>query len=127
MPRTGTKFTAERRKAFVDAIREGLPISQAAARARISRQTAYEWMGRGEKTPEGQYGAFLEEVQSAMADAAAEALGHWKKAMPDDWRAAMEFLSRRFPDEYGKRERHEISGPEGEPIKVEVVWPTIAP
>ena len=37
----------------------------------------------------------------------------------DDWRAAMAFLQRRFPDRWQKRQATEITGKNGGPIKTE--------
>lgn len=36
-----------------------------------------------------------------------------------DWRAAMTILERRFPEDWGKRDRVEVSGPDGGPVQVE--------
>lgn len=126
MVATGTKFTEARRRAILDALRKGHTLTTAAAFAGITRQTLYNWLQRGEKAPEGNYGKFAMEVAQASAEAADVAINSVTGAFPDDWRAAMEFLSRRFPDEWGKRERHEVSGPTGEPIRIEVKWPNAA-
>ena len=125
--RSGTKFTAEVRSRVLEGIRIGLPIKMAAARAGIAKQTLYNWLAEAEKKPDGAYGKFAAELDLAQADFAAKVLGHWNDAIPDDWRAGVEMLGRRFPDEFGKRERHEVSGPAGEAIKVEVKWPGAAP
>lgn len=125
--RSGSKFTADRRKAIVDGIRSGLPRRLAAARAGIVKQTFYNWLDEGAKNPDGAYGRFVADVDAAEAAFAADILEKWTGAIPDDWRAGMELLSRRLPDEYGKRERHEVTGAAGEPIKIEVTWPGTTP
>lgn len=119
-----SKFTQARRDAIVAAIQAGHPIPSAAGMAGLAKATVYDWLNKGEKEPGGQYGAFAQAVAEAQSQAADFAIGSITRAMPDDWRAAMEFLSRRFPDEWAKRERHEVTGAKGEPIKVELVWPT---
>ena len=42
--------------------------------------------------------------------------------MADDWRAAMTYLERRFPDRWGRRQRHEVSGPDGGAIAIAGGW-----
>jgi len=121
------KFTAARRAAVVEALGKGHGLSTAAGIAGIDRRTLYNWLNRGDKNPEGTYGQFARDCAEAEAKAADVAIGAIAKAMPDDWRAAMEYLSRRRPDEWGKAERHEVTGKAGEPIKVEVVWPGQTP
>lgn len=123
MVATSSKFTAQRRTRILEALRTGHSLTSAAALAGITRQTLYNWLARGEKSPDGQYGRFAQDVAVASAESADAAIKSVTGAFEDDWRAAMEFLSRRFPDEWGKRERHEVSGPKGEPIRIEVKWP----
>ena len=36
-----------------------------------------------------------------------------------DWRASAEFLARRFPAEWGRVDRHEITGKDGGPVRIE--------
>ena len=121
-----SKFTADRRKAILEALERGNTLTHAAALAGVSREAVYDWLKRGAeaKDPEPAYRRFAEDVARANALVADYAVGKIKDAMPDDWRASMTFLERRFPEEYAKRERHEVSGPKGEPIKVELQWPT---
>lgn len=121
-----SKFTAERRKAIIEALERGNTLTHAAALAGVSRETIYDWLQKGDKAtdPASTYKRFAEDVARANALVADHAIGKITSAMPDDWRAAMTFLERRFPDEYAKRERHEVSGPKGEPVKVVLTWPT---
>ena len=127
MVATRSKFTADRKKTIIQAFKDGHGPTNAAAKGGISKRTLYYWFERGEKHPDGAYGKFVQEVAEASAKAADVAIKSVTKAFPDDWRAAMEFLSRRFPDEWAKRKRHEFFGPKGEPIRVEVKWPTDGP
>jgi transposase len=121
------KFTKERRERILGALRAGLPIRRAAGFAGISAQTLYNWLERGAKAPEGEYGKFAQAIEQAQAELTQEMLGHITRAAEDDWRASAHVLERRFPDEWGKKERHEVSGPAGEPIKIEVTWPGVPP
>lgn len=45
------KFTKERRKIIIDAIRDGDTKKNATKLARIDRQTLYDWMDRGKQQP----------------------------------------------------------------------------
>lgn len=121
-----SKFTVARCAGIVEALERGNTLTHAAALNGVARETVYAWLAKGEKAtdPESTYRRFYEDVSRANALVADFAVGKIKAAMPDDWRAAMTFLERRFPDEYSKRERHEVSGPSGEPIKIELKWPT---
>ena len=127
MPRS--KFTAARRKAILEALRKGHTLTHAAALAGVDRDTVYDWLARGAKAADedSEYRKFAEAYLKANAAIADFAIEKIKAAMPDDWRAASTFLERRFPDEYGKRERHEVTGAAGEPIRVEIAWPGAPP
>lgn len=120
------KFTATRRTAIVEALQRGNTLSHACALAGVSRQAVYDWLKKGEATenPNSAYRRFAEDVARANATVADEMIGVIRDAAPDDWRAAMTFLERRFPDDFSKRERHEVAGPNDGPISIELVWPT---
>lgn len=123
-----SKFTAARRNAIIEALGRGHPLRTAAAMAGVDRSTVYDWLERGEKAgPDSAYRRFYEDVERAQATVVDTALAHIRDAMPDDWRAAMTYLERRFPDEFTKRERREISGPKDGPVEVVVQWPGAAP
>jgi hypothetical protein len=47
------------------------------------------------------------------------AVSHLMKAMPSTPTAVLAWLERRFPQEWSRTERHELSGPEGGPVEVE--------
>jgi hypothetical protein len=123
---SASKFTAARRAAIIEALERGNTLTHACALAGISRTLVYQWLAKGEaaKDPNSTFRRFAEDVARANATVADEAIGTIRNAMPDDWRAAMTFLERRFPDEFAKRERHEVAGPNDGPITVELVWPT---
>jgi transposase len=128
VPKTGptaAKFTKARADAIVKALEKGHAFKHACALAGISFTTGYRWLdqGRAGESDPGK-AKFAERVEEANAKAAEYALGHIRSAMPKDWRASMAFLERRFPDEYTKRERHEISGPKDGPVEIVVTWPT---
>jgi hypothetical protein len=60
---------------------------------------------------------FSQSLTRARADAKVGAIAAIRSAMPEDWRAALAFLERRHPQEWGRRTAHEVSGPEGGSIE----------
>ena len=105
-----SKLTPEVAQRIVAAIRAGNYAEPSARSAGISPATFYRWMERGEKQRRGIYHDFYEEVRRAEADAEVEAVARVRKGMADDWRACMNFLERRYPKRWRRRESHEHSG-----------------
>jgi len=104
----------------------------------VSEATYYSWLSRGENEynrlqrdfenglelkinkDEKPYLEFLESVNIAGAKAEDAALKTiMKAAKSDDWRAASQFLERRFNKRWGKKDRHELTGEDGKPIQTE--------
>lgn len=121
-----SKFTEATRKAILEGIEAGLPLNQAAGRAGVGRRTVYDWLAKGAENPDGSYADFALAVEEANANAAFDAVEELRKAGRDDWRASLAYLERRFPEEWSRRERHEVTGADGAPIKIELQWPTAA-
>ena len=46
-------------------------------------------------------------------------ISHLQKAMPSTPTAVFAFLERRFPQEWSRTERHELTGSDGGPVQVE--------
>jgi hypothetical protein len=67
------------------------------------------------------YVQFLQALTRAEDQAEADAVRIWREQMPDDWRAAKEYLARRFGDRWGDRQRVEMTGKDGGPVKSQVV------
>jgi hypothetical protein len=131
-----SKFTPDRAAVIIEALTKGHGIRHAAGLALVGQATAYRWLDAGKSalaaedegetlTPEQiAFRDFYLGAEAASAAAAEYALGMVTNAMPKDWRAALALLERRFPDDYTKRERREISGPKDGPIEVIVQWPS---
>ena len=66
-------------------------------------------MNKGEKARSGQYFEFFEEVTRVEAEAEARMVAQWQAQIPDDWRAARDFLARRYPQRWGPQERIDLS------------------
>ena len=113
-----TKLNDEVSEFIVSAIRAGNYAEVAAKAAGIHPATYYDWMKRGKAGKEADrlYAEFANAVKKAEGEAEAHAVALVRKAMPDNWQAAMTYLERRYPDRWRRRERHEITGPDGGPI-----------
>lgn len=91
--------------------------------AGVSVGTAYRWLeiANGKKpnttrTPMLLYRDFRDAVDKANAQVEAAAVISWRSAFSGDWRAAAEYLARRFPERWKKVERAEITGKDGAPL-----------
>ena len=123
-----TKLTPETHAKIVQAIRDGNYLADAARAAGISRDTVHAWKRRGKAertrldadpnaTPlesEAAYLAFSDAEQAAEAEATVEIVQAWRSAAMTDWRAAMEWLARRHPEEWGKSQTVRIGHADSE-------------
>jgi transposase len=113
-----SKLTPAVQDRIVAAIRAGNYAEPAARSAGVSPATYHRWMARGEKEPSGIYRDFYEAVRKAEADAEVEAVARVRRAMPDDWRASMTYLERRYPERWRRRDSHEHTGAGGGPVRI---------
>jgi hypothetical protein len=111
-----TKLTPEVHDQVISLLRAGNYIETAAAVAGLSKQTIFNWLRWGAREETGIYADFAHAAERAMAEAEARDLERIKQAT--EWQAAAWRLERKFPDRWGRRERHEISGPDGRPITI---------
>jgi hypothetical protein len=126
---------ADLEQTLLDYIRIGTPVRVAVASAGVSNQTFYSWINRGMaererlKLVEGAknnpseviFLEFLDKVERAKAEAITKKVAVIAKSGNDgDWRAAAWWLERQMPEEFGKTDRVEIGGTNGEAIKIQV-------
>lgn len=125
-----SKLTPEVKDEFVRLISTGVYIRQACEYIGISEATVYNWMARGsnellrlDNNPKARpnkkesiYADFFQAVKKADTQAEVRAITYWQAAIKDDWRAAREFLARRYPDRWSPR--IEVTGADGKPIEV---------
>jgi transposase len=99
-----SKFTDDRRKRFIDAIRVGNYIDVAATYAGVDRSTVFRWLAMGREAKSGAYRDFFDEVKQAEAESehAAVVLVRSAARDPRNWTAAMTFLERRFRDRWAR-------------------------
>ena len=108
-----TKLTPVVHERVVQAIRAGNYAEAAARAAGISPSTYYRWLERGAEEKRGIYRDFSDAVEQAEADAEVHAAAVIRKAMSDDWRAALAYLERRHPERWRRREKLELARDDG--------------
>ena len=98
-----TKLTPDTQKTIVSYLRKGNTVEAAATAAGVHRVTLHEWLARGRTELSGPHVEFLAAVEQAQAMAHVNAVERLQKGAEKDWKAALAFLERRYPDEWGKR------------------------
>jgi hypothetical protein len=125
-------LTEEIQKNICDALTQGNYQDDAARYAGIAESTYYKWISRGmdernrvedggkPDTKEVMYVEFVEAVEKARANASVRNVMLVQRAAQDHWQAAAWWLERSFPKKWGRKERHEVTGVDGESIQVSV-------
>ena len=81
--------------------------------------TLMTWKRRGEEEDDGEYAKFFEDFELAKGAAAMKWLGAIDEAAEGgDWRAGMEMLKRRYPDEFGDSSRVDLQSDNTHTIKI---------
>lgn len=107
-----TKWTQELQDRFVQIIQSGNYRSVAASAVGIHPDTVNDWMKKKRKP----YTGFSVAVRKAEADAQRMMVNAIVKAgAQGDWRAALEFLARKFPKEWAKKDFQGALGADGKP------------
>ena len=114
-----TKLTKEVTDKIVQAIRTGNYAEAASRLAGIGPSTYFRWMERGSQEDAGIYREFYEAVRRAEAEAEVHAVAIVRRAMSDDWRAALAYLERRHPVRWRRHQTTELTGKDGGPIRAE--------
>lgn len=111
-------LTTEREGILLKAIEDGLPLKQAAMLAGISYDTFNRWRIKGEsESAPDEFRDFCKALRHSEAIAMQRLVGRIQSAGETDWKASAWMLEKRFPDEFGKPQRIEHSGPDGKPIQ----------
>ncbi|HYW87230.1 MAG TPA: hypothetical protein VFB50_05645 [Chloroflexota bacterium] len=96
-----SKRTPEVERRLLDALRAGNTRPHAARYAGIHEDTIVNWMRRSS--------AFSAAVEKAEADAITRHVANIAKAANDgQWTASAWWLERRYPNDYGRRDRIEV-------------------
>ena len=103
------KLTPETHKAIVDALAIGATRKDSALAAGVSFQTFLNWMETGEKAKSGRFFEFFESATKAEGEARLKYTATIATAAKaGDWRAAIEYLSRRDRENWSTRQ--EVTG-----------------
>lgn len=118
-----SKLTPEVQQRIVQALTAGNTRETVARYAGIDPASFYGWLKRGEAAGSGPYFEFFNAVKKAESDATVHAVAIIHQAMPKNWQAAAWFLERRYPDDWGRKDRvtieHQLQQ-EAERIAVEM-------
>lgn len=122
MPGRPSKLTPAVHKHLVEAIMAGNYIEPAVRACGIGVSTYYRWMEQGEAhAADGKATAYRdlwEAVKKAEGEAEIKALKQIRSAASESWQAAAWYLERKFPARWGRKERVEHTGKDGEAIAV---------
>ena len=123
------KFDEDKIARVVEALRAGNYMETAAAYAGISKSILYKWLADGrevrQKVAKGGIASDLESKQLELLDSVEKARAEaevrnvhliQQAAQGGTWQAAAWFLERSHPGKWGRREKVEMSGPDGGPI-----------
>lgn len=103
-----SKFDIETKTRLTNAIKEGHTLKAACAFAGIDFSTFRRWMVRGEKLHKAEYCEFCETIKKAEELAKVALVEQWKKHFADSWQAIATYMERRWPEEYGRKNRMSI-------------------
>ncbi len=121
-------------------VRMGATYKDACGSVGISQQTLYHWLELAKKeNADAIYKEFLEKLERARTEGMSALVGMVHKAargepvydkegtlvgyVNGDWKAASHLLALRDPEAYSLRYKIEHSGPQGEPIGVQILLP----
>ena len=117
-PGRPSKLTETTKRKLIDAIKGGSYLEPACKYAGIDYSTFRKWMVQGENAQSGEYREFFEEVQDAIATSEITTVAYWRKHIPHDWKAAKEFLARRWPERWANKQQIDIGNANGDPFEV---------
>jgi transposase len=110
-----TKLNLKLQEAICKHIASGMYPSKAAILEGLGERTYYTWMQRGREEKQGKYKHFQQAVKKAESVAETVYLEQIRKASTGEetgnpvWQAAAWYLERRYPDEWGRRERVDVN------------------
>ena len=115
-----TKLTPDLQAAVCRHLASGCYVCTACELVGISEKTLSNWKQRGADGEEP-FVSFVQALKEAEAKAEERAVLLVQAAMPNDWKAAMTWLERKFPDRWSRNEKREIMGKGGGPVQVATV------
>ena len=112
--RLDEKFVAN----LCQALKSGNTKRNACLLAGCSETQLYKWLRDKDCEVEDTLShQFASAIKKSMAEAQNRNVVLIQKAAQTNWQASAWYLERSDPQHWGKRERHEVSGPDGGPIE----------
>ena len=117
-----TKLTPQITEEITKRLKVGCYAKMAAAAIGINESTYYRWLERGEKAlkldelgkkiPETEkiFCKFCKSVRQSEAEGQVNIVTMVFSQIKDDWRAGMEILSRKWPEQWAKKEYLDFKG-----------------
>jgi len=116
-----TKLTPALLERLAALIEAGHPETVAAEALGVGHSTFYRWLSLGHKSKRGIHRDLSLAVDQARAKAELRYMDAIRAAVQSgDPRWAAWWLERHVPERWGRRTRHEVSGPGGDPIQAQV-------
>lgn len=104
------ELTPEIYEQMLQYAREALPVNTICRLCGVPTSVFQTWIQIGEQTDREPYCSLVQMLAKEIGEAEREIVSDWKKFTPVDWRAASEFLRRRFPENWENLQRPESSG-----------------
>lgn len=114
------KLTAAGRRRLLDAIAAGNTRKVAAIHAGIGRSTLLRYLQIGRKQKRGKMRDLWDAVKKAENVAVVRNVGLISTAADKNWTAAAWWLERRHPDDWAKKDKHEVTGRNGGPVVIQI-------
>ena len=102
------KLSPETQSKLIRAIKTGCPFVTACDYANLDYSTFRRWLLKGQKQSTGRFREFCDAVRSAESGLEVKLIATWHQSAETDWRAAAEFLSRRFPDRWSPTQKFQV-------------------
>ena len=89
-------------------IKAGVPIKHASISHGITERTFYNWFEKGKEAKSGKFRKFYDKIQEAKSVAITLRARRIYKAGETSWQADAWWLERVDPDNFGRKDRHEV-------------------
>jgi len=121
------KLNNELKESIVNCIRSGLSYKYTCYYVGIVEKTFIDWRQHGESDInegiDSIYSQLSEEVKKAESEAILMRLKNIHNASKESWQAAAWFLERKYHNEFGRKDRHQIEGA----VQIETVLSALPP
>ena len=115
-----SKLTPEVQEKVAASIRAGNFRYVAGLWAGIAERTFETWMRLGKARPRSKHGEFRRAVLEAEKAAEMRCVALVMKAASQDARHAEWWLERKYPQRWGRKDRHEVTGKGGGPVQAQL-------